>query len=222
MPLWSALVVSLLAVQPYDAEVDHPVPIEGHGRHGDVSSYGFFIKKGNPDEEAAQLAAIRERLGDETVDRIQRSRERMRHPRPLTATEREVIRKAMAPVLWDLEASGAIVPEILYETRGDERRQGSREGVATEVTPGGHGGSVWVPTEECSPAEQVWWAADQLQDWEVHQLWHAGRSTTWPECRDHPNSHPLEPGIYGDDTAVWRCPMSKHISCAIGELGSGE
>jgi hypothetical protein len=201
--------------------VDHPVPIERHGRHGDASAYGFFVKKESSDEEAAQLAAMRERLGDETVDRIQRSWELMRHPRPLTESEREVIRKAMAPVLRDLEVSGAIVPELRYETRGDDGRDG-REGVATEVTPGGHGGSVWVPTGECSPAEQVWWAADQLQDWEVHQLWHAGRSTTWPECPDHPNSHPLEPDIDGENTAVWRCPISKHISCAIGELGSGE
>lgn len=176
--------------------MDHTLPPEGHGRQGDVSAYRSFL-----------------------IMNLQRSRELMRHPRPLTESERGVIWTALAPVLRDLEVSGAIMPEILYETRGDDGRDG-REGVATEIAPGGHGGSVWIPTEECSPAEQLWWAADQLQEWEVHQLWHAGRSTTWPECPDHRNSHLLTPDIDSGDTAVWRCPRSARVVGAIGALGS--
>jgi hypothetical protein len=185
---------------PYAAEVDHPVPIEGHRRRGDASGFGFII----------------------TFDRIQRSRERMRHPRPLTESEREVILKAMAPVLRDLEVSGAIVPDVRYEAHADEGRDG-REGVHAWIKGDDTSGwDVWTPTEESSPAEQVWWLGQQVQEWEIEELWHEGRSTTWPECPEHPNSHPLEPGIDGGDTAVWRCPISQHISCAIGELGSGE
>jgi hypothetical protein len=221
MLLWSALVVSRSAVPPYDAEMDHPVPIERRGRPGGVSGYGF-IKKWNPDEEAAHFAAMRERLGDEAVDRIQRSRDLWRHPRPLTESEREVILKAMAPVLRDLEVSGAIVPDVRYEAHADEGRDG-REGVHAWIKGDDTSGwNVWTPTEESSPAEQVWWLAQQVQEWEIEELWHEGRSTTWPECPEHPNSHPLEPGIDGGDTAVWRCPISQNISCAIGELGSGE
>jgi hypothetical protein len=190
--------------------VDHPVPIEGHGRRGGVSG-------------AAQLDAIRERLGDEAFDRIHRERGRLwRHPRSLTESEREVIRKAVAPVLRDLEVSGAIVPDVRYEAHADEGRDG-REGVHAWIKGDDTSGwDVWTPTEESSPAEQVWWLAHKVQEWEIEELWHEGRSTTWPECPEHPNSHPLEPGIDGDDTAVWRCPISQHISCPIGELGSAE
>jgi hypothetical protein len=216
------------AVQPYHGAVDHTVPPDAHGGDddyggvfmaGSLENGGFFfgIRKGSP-EKAAYLAALRERFGAETVDRFQRDLELMRHPRPLTESEREVIRKAMGPVLRDLEVSGAIVPGVRYESSGDD----GREGVSAVITPDGHGGSVWIPTEECSFAVQVCSAAEQLQEWEVHQLWQAGRSTTWPECPEHPNSHPLEPDINGEDAAVWACPGSKHIICDIGALGSRE
>jgi hypothetical protein len=195
------------------------VPPEGQGRDDDASGYGFFVVKGSP-EEAFALAEMRERHGDEMVDHLQRSLERRRHRRQLTEGERDVIQKATAPVLRDLEASGAIVPEILYQSSGDDTGDG-REGVSTDITRGGgHGGNVWTPTEECSSAEQVWWAAHQLQEWEVHELWEAGRSTTWPGCPEHPNTHPLEPDTDGEDTAVWRCPRTQQVICAIGALGT--
>ena len=194
------------------------MPAEGQWRDGDASGYGFFVVRGSP-EEAAAVAELRERHGDEMVDDLLRSRERRRHPRPLTETERAVIHQATAPVLRDLEASGAIVPEILYHSSEDDGRD-HREGVSVDIAlGGGHGGSVWTPTEECSPAEQVSWAAEELQEWEVHELWEAGRSTTWPECPEHPNTHPLEPNIDAEETAVWRCPRTRQVICAIGALG---
>jgi len=173
------------------------VPPEGHG-HGDGLGGGFFIR--NP------LS----------------TRERARHPQSLTESERVVIGKATAPILHDLEASGAIVPEILYQTSGNYSRDG-RDGVTTDIAlDGGHGGHVWIPTEECSSAEQVWWAADALQEWEIHELWEAGRPATWPECPEHPNTHLLEPDIHSKDTAVWRCPRTQQVICAIGALGSDD
>ncbi len=45
-----------------------------------------------------------------------------------------------------------------------------------------------------------------------------GRSATWPECPQHPNSHPLEPVAADQHTAVWRCPRSGAVICAIGDL----
>ena len=171
--------------------------------------------------KAAALAELRTRLGDDTVDHLQHSWERMRHPRPLTDSEREVIEKATAPVLRDLEVSGAIVPVILYQSTDGDSGDGLREGVCTNIALGaGHGGNVWIPTEECSSAEQVWWAANSLQEWEIHELWEFGRSTTWPECPEHPNTHPLEPDIDGKDAAVWQCPRTQRAICAIGALGS--
>lgn len=205
--------------EPYHAEVDHPVPSDEHGHDGGSFAYGGFFIEGSP-EEAAHFAALRERFGDEMVDRLQRGRELMRHPRPLTDSEHEVIRNAMAPVLGDLEASSAIVPEVLYEAHGDTGRDG-REGVHAWITAGGIGGmGMWTPTEETSFAEQVWWLADQLQEWEVEELSRAGRSATWPECPEHPNSHPLLPDVDSQDGAVWCCPRSGQVICAIGALGA--
>ena len=205
--------------QSYHAEVDHPGPPESHDHHGQAFAYGAFFIEGSP-EEAAHFAALRERVGDERVDHIQRSRELMRNPRPLTDSESEVMRNAIAPLLRDLEDSGAIVPEVRYEAHGDGGRDG-REGAHAWITADGiRGMGVWTPTEETSFAEQVWWLADQLQEWEVEERWRVGRSATWPECPEHPHSHPLQPDLEGEDTAVWRCPQWGRIICPIGALGS--
>jgi hypothetical protein len=159
-------------------------------------------------------------LGDDVVDDLLSSRERTRHRQSLTESERVVIARATAPILHDLEASGAIVPEILYQTSGNYSRDG-RDGVTTDIArDGGHGGNVWIPTEDCSSADQVLWAADELQEWEIHELWEAGRPATWPECPQHPGTHPLKPNTDGMDTAVWRCPSTQQVICAIGALGS--
>ena len=190
---------------------------EGHEHNDDGRGFGFFIRKGSPDE-ASLLAELRVRWGDDVVDQLQSSRERARHPRSLTDGERLVVGRATAAVLHDLEASGAIVPEILYQSSGDNSGDG-RAGVTTDIgRDGGHGGNVWIPTEECSSAEQVWWAATALQEWEIHELWEEGRPATWPECPQHPSTHPLEPDTDGTDTAVWRCPSTQQAICAIGAL----
>jgi len=199
--------------------VDHPGPPESHERHGQAFAYGAFFVEGSP-EEAAHFAALRERVGDDTVDRIQRRRELMRHPRPLADSEREVMRNAIAPLLRDMGVSGAIVPEVRYEAHADEGRDGSREGVHAWITANGITGmGVWIPTGESPLAEQVWWLADQLQEWEVEELCQAGRSATWPQCPEHPDSHPLQPDVEGEGNAVWRCPKSGQISCPIGASG---
>jgi hypothetical protein len=197
--------------QSYHAEVDHPGPPESHARVGRALS----------PEEAAHYAALRKRVRDEMADRMQRTRELMRHPRPLTDSEREVMRNAIKPVLRDLEVSGAIVPEVRYEAHDVEGRDG-REGVHAWITlaDGTAGRDVWIPTEEASFAGQVWWLADQLKEWEIDELWRACRSATWPECPVHPDSHPLQPDVEGEDNAVWRCPRSGQIICPIGALGS--
>jgi hypothetical protein len=198
---------------------------ERHGRDGASGSgfigSGFIFAAGSPEEaEAVHDAALRERFGDEEADRFRRDQELWRHPRPLTETEREVIRQAMAPVLRDLQASGAIVPDVRYEAHVDGGRDG-REGVHAWIKGDDTSGwDVWTPAEASSPAEQVWWLAHKVQEWEIEEQWHAGGSANWPECPEHPGSHPLEPGIDDEDTAVWRCPRSERAICAIGALGT--
>jgi hypothetical protein len=59
--------------------------------------------------------------------------------------------------------------------------------------------------------------ADQVQEWAVEELWNRGRSTSWPECKFHPNSHPLEPAVVAG-AAWWRCPKNAERVAAIGAL----
>jgi len=76
---------------------------------------------------------------------------------------------------------------------------------------------IWIPLS--SPAaERVAELAGQLQEWEVEELCAAGRPATWPECPEHPDSHPLEPVLDEAGTAVWRCPRSGQVICAIGAV----
>jgi hypothetical protein len=184
----------------------------------DAGAYqsSFFIQ-GSP-EEAAHFAALRQRLGDEAVDRMLRSRELMRHPRPLSDEERSVLDAAMAPLLRDLRAADAIVPEVRYEAEED-----CGPGyVCAVIGPAGRTvGSLGVRVAAARPAaEQVAGLAEQVQEWEVEALADAGRPATWPECPEHPRSHPLEPAVSSGGAASWRCPRSGLAVGAIGELGA--
>jgi hypothetical protein len=59
--------------------------------------------------------------------------------------------------------------------------------------------------------------ADQVQEWAVEELWNRGRSTSWPECPFHPNSHPLKPAVVAG-AAWWRCPKNAERVAVIGAL----
>ncbi len=164
-------------------------PGHGDGSGAQPSAYGsFFHLVGSP-EEATHLAALRERLGDEMVDGMQRARELHEHPRPLTEHEREVLQAAAAPVLRDMAASGVIVLDIQEQAHADR----GAEAVCAWVRglDGLRGMSISIRLAGLA-AERVAELADQLQEFEIDELWLAGRSASWPECPEHPNSHPLE------------------------------
>lgn len=195
------------------------------GSSGPFQSGMLIFRNGVADP--AQVEALRARLGDDVVDRMLRARERARDPRPLTEEERAVFDAALAPVLADLRAAGAIVPGVRYESwegRGPDV-------VCAWITPPGSppagrmsGGSNGVSVARSGSAGgRIADLADQVQEWEVEALAAAGRPATWPECPEHPRSHPLEPATESAEHAVWRCPRSRRVVCAIGELaGSGE
>jgi hypothetical protein len=195
--------------------VTHP----REGSSGPFQSGMLIFRDGVPDP--AQVEALRARLGDGVVDRMLRTHERSRLRRPLTDEERAVFDAALAPVLADLRAAGAIVPGVRYESwegRGPDA-------VCAWITPPGgeSAGSNGVSVARSGP---VGWRiaelADQVQEWEVEALAAAGRPATWPECPDHPRSHPLEPDAESAARAVWRCPRSRRAVCAIGELGGSQ
>ena len=189
----------------------------GHGEDSDssrpVSGGGFWTSSAEMD---AHLSALRGVFGDEVVERIQRDMALSEHPRPLTDHEREAIRGAAGPVLRDIAASGAIGLDLREEARADRG-----DGIVcawASAADGITGVDIWVALES-SVAERVAELAEQLQEWEVEELPAVGRSASWPECPEHPNSHPLEPVVAGEDGAVWRCPRSGDVICAIGALG---
>lgn len=135
--------------------------------------------------------------------------------RPLTASEREVLRDGLAPVLRDLEATGAILPSFRkdrYEPVG-----GDFDGVYLWGADGTGMGLV-VPSAGTA-AGRVASLADGVQEWEIEEL-AAARPATWPECPDHPDSHPLEPVVNRGNVAVWRCPRTGRVIGEIGTLGT--
>jgi hypothetical protein len=167
--------------------------------------------------EAAELEKLRPRFGDRRVDLLLRARELAVNPRPLTSQERAEFDRSMAPVLADLRAAGAIVPEVRYEAWEDH----AGYVFAFIGPPGQTAGTQGVKVERAGWAGlRLAGLAEQVQEWEVEALAAAGRPATWPECPEHPASHPLEPCAESGERAVWRCPRSYRVVCTIGELGS--
>jgi len=180
---------------------------------------GFInIRPEDPDAETAlrnYMADLRPRIGDEAFDRMQRSRELTRHPRPLTRAQTEVLWQALAPVLRDLEATSQTLPDIREEAHEDP----GQDAVCAWIQgPGGTGEGirVWLNGSE---AFQLYSLAEQLQSWKVDQLADSGQAPIWPRCPAHPHAdrHRLEPGIR-DEVAVWRCPAGGQTIAAVGSL----
>ncbi|HME63454.1 MAG TPA: hypothetical protein VKG61_01005 [Streptosporangiaceae bacterium] len=174
------------------------------GSHGG----GFF------DNEEDLIAAIGRDIGPEAAEAARRSRRLASNPRALTDAERAELRANLEPVLRDMRSSGAIVPDILEEAHDDF---GPDCVCAWIQTPGG-AGSQGIRVQVSLPApERLADVADQLQEWEVEELAAAGRPATWPECPQHPDTHPLAPQARGDQ-AVWCCPASGQVISVIGAL----
>jgi hypothetical protein len=60
-------------------------------------------------------------------------------------------------------------------------------------------------------------AAGQVQEAAFEALWCEGKSTSWPTCPRHRETHPLSPDG-GHHPAVWVCPTSKAVIANIGSL----
>jgi hypothetical protein len=174
---------------------------------------GFF------DDDERMIAAIEREIGPEAAEATRRSRQLARNPRALTDAERTQLRANLGPVLRDMRSSGAIVPDVMEEAHDD---LGPDYVYAWIQPPDGAGsqaaGSQSIHVQvSLPPPERLAGLADQLQDWEVEELAAAGRSATWPECPQHPGSHPLAPQARGDQ-AAWCCPASGQVIDVIGAL----
>ena len=174
------------------------------------SSFSFVFASGDP----AALAALREEIGQEASERWQRGGELQRNPRLLTGVKRAVLRRAAAPLLADLAASGMSLPDIREEAH-EEREAPSVCGWIQR--PGGTGEGICVLLD--SPAaEQVAQLAEQFQDWAADRLHDAGRPPEWPACPQHPSPpHRLDPQVR-DGRAAWVCQESGQVIWPVGEL----
>jgi hypothetical protein len=121
--------------------------------------------------------------------------------------------EALAPVLHDLGTCGAPLPEV----RDDQWSDFPGQVTAMLQDVDGTAQGVFAMAAESLP-ERMASVADQVQDWAVEALWRAGRSATWPECPEHPNSHPLKPAVQ-QDRGVWVCPKTRDLVSDIGQLG---
>ncbi|GGO88811.1 hypothetical protein [Wenjunlia tyrosinilytica] len=112
---------------------------------------------------------------------------------------------AFEPVLRDLRASCAVLPDVRVEDHWVMlfAPDGSGQGVA-----------VW-PCQEFP--DQVANLADQVQEWAVEALWSQGLPAVWPQCPDHPDAHPLT-AVVSACEAVWTCPKTARQVAAVGQL----
>jgi hypothetical protein len=95
-----------------------------------------------------------------------------------------------------------------YGELGVWLREADGAGTVVTVGPGG------------SAVDAIVSLADEVQEWAVEALFAVGLPPVWPECPDHPDSHPLDPRRRGG-VAVWQCPRSGVVVAQIGSLESG-
>jgi hypothetical protein len=191
--------------------VDRDLP-QRRDRGGRLGASGGGFYRAGSEEEAAYRSELRLRFGDEVAGLVERSA--TVGGRQLTETERDVLETTAAPVLADMVATGALLPDLRPEAP-DDRGDLAVCAWVRGSDGSGTGLSIWLAN---SVPERIARLADQLQEWEVEELAAAGRPATWPECPEHPGSHPLDPAVDDTRTAVWRCPRSGRVVGPIGEL----
>ena len=59
--------------------------------------------------------------------------------------------------------------------------------------------------------------ADQIQEWVVENKVSLDGSSTWPECPQHPRTHPMSAQVV-DGLAWWVCPRNEQPEARIGDL----
>jgi hypothetical protein len=176
-------------------------------KRGAGNNGGGFFSGRNPE-------VIRDMLGEEVYQRVQRTRELLRNPQPLTEADAAMLWAALAPVLRDLTATRMPVPDIRAEAHED--RPWSVCGWIAQ--PGGFGQGIWV-VRDAPHANQVWELAEQFQNWASDVLVDAGQTPEWPLCPEHNRRHGLMADVR-DGAAVWICLHPEHVIAPIGALPS--
>ncbi|HZX05132.1 hypothetical protein [Kribbella sp.] len=119
---------------------------------------------------------------------------------------------ALSLLVEDLRNTGGLPLRLLDEPSFDSPEYESLWLVSGDKSRTG----LLVPCDFSQP-ERVIHVADQLQDFIHEELCRLGLPATWPECPEHPASHPLTPALPAGRPA-WQCPKSGHTVGAIGGL----
>jgi hypothetical protein len=122
------------------------------------------------------------------------------------------LKTALRLVIRDLRSSGGIILHVLDEPTDDDPRYESM----WLLSAGDSRTGLLAPLDMTEP-ERVVHVADQVQDFVHEELGRMGLPATWPECPEHPASHPLTPTLTSSG-ASWQCPKSGDTIGAIGEL----
>jgi hypothetical protein len=121
--------------------------------------------------------------------------------------------KAITPLLRDISATGAILPDIEDSSWDDDP-----DVISALIGKSGISYQGIRIRLSLSDVERLADLAQQVQEWEVEALWHTGRNSSWPECPIHPNRHPLSADMR-DGYPSWYCPVT---GAAISEIGALE
>jgi hypothetical protein len=122
------------------------------------------------------------------------------------------LQAAVGPVQSDLARTTGLTFSVRGEQWSDDPE------MVTAFPLGRLGEQVGIRlTASDSEAKQEADIADQVQEWAIEELWGDGLSAVWPQCPEHPDTHPLAP-VVQDGVAVWSCPVSHAVVAEIGSL----
>jgi hypothetical protein len=125
----------------------------------------------------------------------------------------EELRRALAPVMVDVRASGGPVPVVRDEAWTDD------PSTVTAVLDGPKSSTGIGLTLGASAVDAVVALADQVQGWVIEELRHQAAPTNRPPCSAHPDQHPMA-AENRDGTATWSCPAGAVEGVVIGSLAN--
>lgn len=122
------------------------------------------------------------------------------------------LRNALDAIQRDLRNTGGIELRILEEPAADDPGYESVWLLAGRRWRTG----VLAPVDMGEP-ERLVHVAEQVQEFVFEELARLELPVTWPECPEHPASHPLTPAL-ASSGPCWQCPKSGDTVSQIGEL----